>query len=66
VLETYNKTYQKMYRRMQRTFDSLSKTPKSLTLDEFYVWFDAASEARKKYLQGEITAEEALKIIVVE
>ena len=40
-------------------------SPKGITYDDFYVWCDAATEARDKYLRGELTAEEALKIIVV-
>lgn len=66
VLKAFDMAYQRMYLRRQRTYDSLNETPKALTLDEFYEWFDATSEAKRKYLQGEITAEEALKIIEVE
>ena len=40
-------------------------SPKGITYDDFYVWCDAATEARDKYLRGELTAEEALKIIKV-
>ena len=40
-------------------------SPKSITYDDFYVWNGTATEARDKYLHGELTAEEALKVIVV-
>ena len=40
-------------------------SPKGITYDDFYVWNDDATEARDKYLRGELTAEEALKIIEV-
>ena len=38
-------------------------SPKGITYDDFYVWNDDATEARDKYLRGEVTVEEALKII---
>ncbi len=54
-----------MYRRYERNDGKIYMSPKGLSYDDFYVWNNAATEARDKYLRGELTAEEALKIIEV-
>ncbi len=65
VIKTFQRTKQKMYKRFERASNSLEPLPKGLTIKEFYDWRDPAAEARTKYLLGEISAEEALKIIEV-
>ena len=65
VVEAYDRAKRKMYRRYERNDGRIYMSPKGITYDDFYVWNDAATEARDKYLQGELIAEEALKIIEV-
>lgn len=65
VVEVYDRVKEKMYRRYERNDGKIYMSPKGLSYDDFYVWNNAATEARDKYLRGELTAEEALKIIEV-
>lgn len=65
VVEAFDRAKRKMYRRYERNDGKIYMSPKGITYDDFYVWNDAATEARDKYLRGELTAEEALKIIEV-
>ena len=65
VVEAYDREKRKMYRRYERNDGKIYMSPKGITYDDFYVWNDDATEARDKYLRGELTAEEALKIIEV-
>lgn len=65
VVEAYDREKRKMYRRYERNDGKNYMSPKGVTYDDFYVWNDVATEARDKYLRGELTAEEALKIIEV-
>lgn len=65
VVEVYDREKRKMYRRYERNDGKIYMLPKGITYDDFYVWCDAATEARDKYLKGELTADEALKIIEV-
>lgn len=66
VIETFDRTKRKMYKRFERTNDSSKATANSLTLTQYYDWLSRAEKARKAYLAGKITAEEALEIITVE
>ena len=54
-----------MYKRYERAADSLKKLSKGISIEEYWHWSEAASAARDKYLKGELTAEDALKIIEV-
>ena len=54
-----------MYRRYERNDGKVYMPKKGLTYDGFYDWNDNATKARDKYLNGIISAEEALKIIEV-
>ena len=65
VVEAYDREKRKMYRRYERNDGRIYMSPKGITYDDFYIWCDAATEARDKYLKGELTAEEALNIIEV-
>ena len=44
---------------------TIEELPKGISFDEYLYWREAASVARNKYIKGELTAEEALKIIEV-
>ena len=63
VVEAFDRAKRKMYRRYERNDGKIYMSPKGITYDEFYVWNDAATEARDKYLRGELSEAEALKII---
>lgn len=65
VIELFERTKRKMCKRRDRTIDYFEPRPKSLSLSEFFNWLDKAETAKAKYLQGELTAEEAIKIIEV-
>lgn len=65
VLKAYDRTKQKMYKRYERAYYSPDQLPKGISFEKYLEWRDPAAEARTKYLKGEITAEEALKIIEV-
>lgn len=66
VIEIFDRTKRKMYKRFERTNDSSKATANSLSLTQYYDWLDKAEQARKAYLAGKISAEEALGIITVE
>ena len=63
VVEVFDRAKRKMYRRYERNEGKIYMPPKGITYEEFYVWNDAATEARDKYLRGELSEAEALKII---
>ena len=65
VIEAYDRNKRKMYRRYERNDGKVYMSEKGLTYNDFYEWNDNATEARDKYLKGELTAEEALKFIEV-
>lgn len=54
-----------MYKRYERTTWSLEALPKGISFKEYSDWRESASQARDKYIKGELTKEEALKIIEV-
>ena len=63
VVEAFDRAKRKMYRRYERNDGKIYMPPKGITYEEFYVWNDAATEARDEYLRGELSEAEALKII---
>ena len=65
VLKAFERTKQKMYKRYERAAYALKQLPKGISIEKYWDWSEAASAARDKYLKGELTAEEALKIIEV-
>lgn len=65
VLKAYNRTKNKMYKRYERTTWTTETLQKGISFEKYSEWREAAAEARSKYLKGELTAEEALKIIEV-
>lgn len=66
VIQTFDRTKRKMYKRFERTNDFSNATANSLSLTQYYDWLGKAEQARKAYLAGKISAEEALGIITVE
>lgn len=66
VIETFDRTKRKMYKRFERTNDFSTATANTLSLTQYYDWLGKAEQARKAYLAGKISAEEALEIITVE
>ena len=54
-----------MYKRYERTTWTLEALPKGISFKEYSDWREGASQARDKYIKGELTQEEALKIIEV-
>lgn len=65
VLKAFERTKQKMYKRYERAAYALKQLPKGISIEMYWDWSEAASAARDQYLRGELTAEEALKIIEV-
>lgn len=66
VIEEFDRAKRRMYKRYERT-TYLSKRPseKDLSYAEYYEWLEKATEARDAYLTGELSEEDALRIIVV-
>ncbi len=64
VIEEFDRARQRMYKRYERT-ETINQTvtAKSLTEEGLYEWTRKATEARDQYLAGELSEEEALKII---
>ena len=65
IIKAYDKAKNKMYKRLQRT-ETFGKTEKSITYDEYADWLFKAQQAKKDYLDGKLSAENALKIILAE
>ena len=64
VIEEFDRARQRMYKRYERTRDfNQTTTDKSLTAAELYDWITKATDARDKYLAGEMSEGEALGII---
>lgn len=64
VVGAYDQAQRRMYKRYERTADGKKKpTTKDLSYEEYYTWQERASKARDDYLKGEITEEEAIRII---
>ena len=66
VIEEFDRARQRMYKRYERAKD-VNQTPseRDLSLSEFYEWLEPATRARDLFLAGEMSEEEALKIINV-
>lgn len=65
VIREFDRAKQRMYRRYERTDGIKAETDKDLTYSQYYAWLDAATEARDRFLNSEITEAEALRIIIV-
>lgn len=65
VLSEYNRVKDMLLHRLDRTCEDKRSSPIDLTYADFCKWQKAASDARYRFLAGEITEEEALRIIHV-
>ena len=65
VLSEYNRVKDMLLHRLDRTCEDKRSSPIDLTYADFCKWQKAASDARCRFLAGEITEEEALQIIHV-
>lgn len=65
ALTEYNRVKDMLLHRLDRTCEDKRSSPIDLTYAEFCKWQKAASDARCRFLAGEITEEEALQIIHV-
>lgn len=65
VLSEYNRVKDMLLHRLDRTCEDKRSSPIDLTYADFCKWQKAASDARCRFLAGEITEEEALRIIHV-
>ena len=65
VVAEFDRVKDLMFRRTDRTCVDKKKSPIDLTYAQYYAWLDDATVARNRFLTGEISDEEALKIIHV-
>ena len=65
VLTEYNRVKDMLFHRLDRSCEDKRSSPIDLTYADFCKWQKAASDARYRFLTGEITEEEALRIIHV-
>ena len=65
VASEFRRAKDLLLHRLDRTRDDKKASSIDLTDKEFYQWLDAATEARDRFLAGEIPEEEALQIIHV-
>ena len=63
VIRAYDRANQRMYKRYEREADADHHLPKGIRYSDYYDWRDKAAAARDAFLNGAITAEEALRII---
>ncbi len=65
VVSEYNRVKDMLVHRLERTQYDKKASPIDLTREEYYLWQDAATAARDRYLAGELSEQEAWKIIHV-
>lgn len=63
VIRAYDRVNQRMYKRYEREADADHHLPKGIRYSDYYDWRDKAAAARDAFLNGAISAEEALRII---
>ena len=61
VLETYDRVKRRMYKRTERTSEGYGVSAFPMSIREYSAWLEAANAVRQQYLDGEMTAEEAIK-----
>lgn len=67
ILEEFERVKKRMYKRFERAKDKPQHTTeKDLSFSAYYDWLERATEARDRYLRGEISEEEILKILRVD
>ena len=65
VIKEFDRAKQRMYKRYERAGYGKKPSPKDLTEEEYSSWLQNATEARDKFLAGEMTEEDALAVIIV-
>jgi hypothetical protein len=65
VIGEFDQSMNRIRRRLERTGKDKKKSPVDLTDDHFCLWKHKAINAKKSYLAGELTEEEAMAIIYV-
>lgn len=65
VIAEFDRVKGLLFRRVERADCGKKTSPIDLNYEEYYRWLEAATDARDRFLAGEITEEEALRIIHV-
>lgn len=65
VIEAYDRTQRKMYKRLERAVDTPFKSVRYMDYEMYDNWLRTAQNAKKDYITGNITTEEALEIIEI-
>lgn len=65
VIEAYDRTQRKMYKRLERALTLPIGGVRFMDYETYDNWLESAKEAKRKYVFGQLTAEEALAIIEV-
>ncbi len=65
VIAEFDRVKGLLFRRVERADCGKKTSPIDLNYEEYYHWLDAATDARDRFLAGEISEEEALQIIHV-
>lgn len=65
VIGEFDHSMNRIRRRLERTCNDKKKSPVDLTDDHFCQWRNKATNAKNRYLAGELTEEEAMAIIYV-
>lgn len=65
VIAEFDRVKGLLFRRMERTDCGKKASPIDLDYEKYYQWLDAATDARTRFLTGDISEEEALQIIHV-
>lgn len=65
VIEAYDRTQRKMYKRLDRAADMPFQNVRYMDYEMYDNWMRTAQNAKKDYIAGNLTAEEALEIIEV-
>ena len=65
VIAEFDRVKGLLFRRVERADCGKKTSPIDLNYEEYYRWLEAATDARDRFLAGEIAEEEALRIIHV-
>lgn len=65
VIAEFDRVKGLLFRRVERTDCGKKASPIDLNYEKYYQWLEAATDARDRFLTGEITEEDALQIIHV-
>ena len=65
VLTVFKQVKDRMEKRYNRTGDDKEPSIIDITYDQYFAWLLSATDARDRYLAGELTEEEAIAIIYV-